>query len=253
MAKARSPRYPAISLPEAIEKVTAVYKKDFRNKIPKNLVAEHMGFGGLHGASLAVISAVSKYGLLDGGRDSMWVTPLAVDIIERERDDPERMNAIQTAAATPELFRELDQEFPEKASDSALRSFLVTKRDFLPDAAVKLIRSYRETKELVDADCDAHDFPSPRMEASPSSVVVEPAPAQLTVKGNAPTVIVNGGEREWLRGPLSRGTSYRLVVHGDMGPKELGKLIKLLKAQQAVLEDDEEDESVTDLEAHDEI
>jgi hypothetical protein len=50
-------------------------------------------------------------------------------------------------------------------------------------------------------------------------------------------------EREWLRGPLSRDVSYRLVVSGELGPKEIGKLIKLLKAQQAVLTDEDGEES----------
>jgi len=54
------------------------------------------------------------------------------------------------------------------------------------------------------------------------------------------------GEREWLRGPLSRETSYRLIVTGDLGPKEIGKLIKLLKAQQSVLSDEDEDEDAED-------
>jgi hypothetical protein len=40
--------------------------------------------------------------------------------------------------------------------------------------------------------------------------------------------------------PLSKEVSYRLVVAGDLGPKEIGKLIKLLKAQQAVLSDDDD-------------
>lgn len=48
------------------------------------------------------------------------------------------------------------------------------------------------------------------------------------------------GEREWLRGPLSKTTNYRLVISGDMGPKEIAKLIKLLEAQKAVLDDDDE-------------
>lgn len=48
-------------------------------------------------------------------------------------------------------------------------------------------------------------------------------------------------EREWLRGPLSRQTSYRLIVSGDVGATELGKLIKLLEAQKEVLADDKDD------------
>jgi hypothetical protein len=54
-----------------------------------------------------------------------------------------------------------------------------------------------------------------------------------------PSAAVAKGEREWLRGPLSKGTSYRLIVSGDLGPKEIGKLIKLLEAQKEVLADDD--------------
>ena len=53
-------------------------------------------------------------------------------------------------------------------------------------------------------------------------------------------------EREWLRGLLSKETSYRLIVAGDIGPNEIGKLIKLLKAQQEALSDGEEEEEESD-------
>jgi len=46
------------------------------------------------------------------------------------------------------------------------------------------------------------------------------------------------GGKEWLRGPLSKTTGYRLLVSGEVGPREIGKLIKLLEAQKMVLEDD---------------
>lgn len=52
---------------------------------------------------------------------------------------------------------------------------------------------------------------------------------------------ISQGEREWLRGPLSKAASYRLIVNGDLGPKELGKLITLLQAQKDVLSDDGEE------------
>lgn len=48
------------------------------------------------------------------------------------------------------------------------------------------------------------------------------------------------GEKEWLRGPLSKSTSYRLIVSGDVGPKEIGKLIKVLEAQKLVFEDEDD-------------
>ncbi len=50
------------------------------------------------------------------------------------------------------------------------------------------------------------------------------------------------GEAEWMRNQLGGDTKVRLLVTGDMGPKQIGKLIKLLKAQQAVLSDDDDEE-----------
>lgn len=50
----------------------------------------------------------------------------------------------------------------------------------------------------------------------------------------------SSAEREWLRGPLSKDTSYRLFVSGDLGAKEIQKLIKVLEVQRLVLGDDEE-------------
>lgn len=46
------------------------------------------------------------------------------------------------------------------------------------------------------------------------------------------------GETEWMRNQLSQETNVRLLVKGDIGPKEIGKLIKLLEAQKSILEDD---------------
>ena len=70
-----------------------------------------------------------------------------------------------------------------------------------------------------------------------------PAPAKtppkLALPGQVFETPITAGEKEWLRGPLSKATSYRLIVNGEVGPKEIGKLIKLLEAQKLVLDDDE--------------
>lgn len=46
------------------------------------------------------------------------------------------------------------------------------------------------------------------------------------------------GEVEWIRSRLGADTNVRLLVKGEMGPKEIGKLIRLLEAQKLVLEED---------------
>jgi hypothetical protein len=149
MAKARSPGYPAIGLKEAIEKVRAVYEQDYQNGISRAVAAEHMGYASLNGKSLGVLSALIKYGLLEGRGDDTRVSDLAVRIIAHEPGEPERAAAIRAAATRPELFGELDSRFKDgKASDQAIRSYLMTQK-FIPAAADAAIRSYRETKQLA--------------------------------------------------------------------------------------------------------
>jgi hypothetical protein len=55
---------------------------------------------------------------------------------------------------------------------------------------------------------------------------------------STPSIPTGPKEHEWLRGPLSRDASYRILVSGDIGPKEIGKLITLLEAQKSVLSED---------------
>lgn len=245
----RSPRYPIIGLREALEKAQAVYKADNRNKIPKHLVAGHMGYSGLNGASLGIISAVTKYGLLEGGRDAMWITPRAVDIFEREPNDPDRAAALVAAADEPELFRALKEAFPEKASDAALRSFLITKREFLPQSAERLVRAYRETRELVDAECGSYSSPSQEDYAVQTAHAPSPRPATappppMPPVGDAPP---RAGERELVTGMLSKGSSFRLVVSGAVGVKEIERLIRKLELDKEILADTGEDDDLNAL------
>lgn len=156
MARARSPEYPAVSLKEAIDRVKMVYDKDYQNPLAKAVIAEHMGYKSLSGASLPMISALTKYGLLEGRGADTRVSDLAVTIIAHPVGTPERMEALKAAASMPELFAELDTKFQNgNASDQAIRSYLLTSK-FIPGAADAAIRAYRDTKQLVEAEAGAY-------------------------------------------------------------------------------------------------
>ena len=157
MARARSPEYPAISLKEAVERVKMIYDNDYQNRVPKAVIAEHMGYKGLSGASLPVISALAKFGLLEGRGDETRVSDLAVAIIAHEPGAPERMAALVEAAKNADLFAELDIRFPDgKASDQAIRSYLLTNK-FIPSAADAAIRAYRDTKQFVEGESKGYN------------------------------------------------------------------------------------------------
>jgi hypothetical protein len=164
MARSRSPEYPAIGLLEAIERVEAVYNSGvYRTPLTRQSLAEHMGYKSLSGASLPVLSALAKYGLIEGRGDDNRISELAVSIIAHPPGSSERAKAIREAAGKPELFAQLDQRTNDgKTTDQAIRSYLLT-RGFIPPAADAAIRAYRETKELVKGEFQGYQ--SPELEA----------------------------------------------------------------------------------------
>lgn len=200
MAKARSPSYPAIGLKEAIEKVQLVYDKDYQNELPKKVVAEHMGYKGLSGASLPILAALRKYGLLEGRGDDTRVSDLALAIIAHDHGTDERIAAIKTAASNPTLFSDLDHKFQGgKASDTAIRSYLLTQK-FIPEAADAAIRAYRETKQLVEAEWRGY----PSAEIEPEEPLMDQQPRE--------------SRREQLRQPLPFQPREQKIVTEDRAP-----------------------------------
>ncbi|MFG1373751.1 hypothetical protein V5F32_16370 [Xanthobacter oligotrophicus] len=253
MAKARSPSYPAISLKEAIERVRGVYEKDYQNPIPRTVAADHMGYQSLNGKSLGVLSALLKYGLLEGRGDDTRVSDLAVRILAYGSGEPERIDALQVAASKPELFADIEARFKDgRASDQAIRSYLLTQK-FIPAAADAAIRAYKETKQFVldesdgyprvftggSAEVDEHQsvlspaLPSPpRLDSVQSQAIAAHAFDDLSATDLNHFRIVDQGAAIHVRGYVDR--------------KGLDKLIKRLVAYKAVLDAnaDDDDEAV---------
>lgn len=161
MAKTRSPGYPAIGLKEAIAKAKLVYDKDYQNRVPKAVMASHMGYKSLSGASLPVIAALNQFGLTEGRGDETRVSDVALHLIFGIPGSSERLQAVRDAALGPDLFSELHRRFPEgKASDAAIRSYLLTQK-FIPSAADTAIRSYRETIDLLNEEENSYNDRNP--------------------------------------------------------------------------------------------
>ena len=197
MVKVRSPSYPSISLKEALEKAEAVYRNDYQNAVPRSVAASHMGYASLNGKSLGVLSALLKFGLLEGRGDNTRVSDMALQIIAHPRGSAERAAAVREAASRPELFAELDARYPGGAgSDAAIRSYLLTQK-FIPPAADSALRSYRETKALVDDECKEYGDGPPatggrNLEAMPLTSAPSQIESTVLRTGAAPLM---GGRR----------------------------------------------------------
>jgi hypothetical protein len=173
MARVRSPNYPNISLPEAIDRVRKVYDKEHTHKAPPEVIAKALGYNGLNGASMSVISALKKYGLLEEVGKEIKVSVDALTILVDPVDSRERQEAIVKAAFLPALFVDLREQYGSVVpSDENMRAFLL-KKGFAQSAVDIPIRSYRETIAYVTENSTRYNV-APESDIEEVQVASEP-------------------------------------------------------------------------------
>ncbi len=151
-SRTRSPNYPSIGLREALGRLKMIYEEQQQYPATREIIARLLGYGSLNGASASVVSALSKYGLLEGHGDNLRVSSLGQDLVLHRKGDPEYDQALRTVAFMPAFFRDLRDQYPQGLpSEHSLRATLV-KRGFNPKAVDGAIRTYRETVELLNEE-----------------------------------------------------------------------------------------------------
>jgi hypothetical protein len=147
----RSPNYPAIGLPEAVDRVGRLYAADRKAGAPLETALKHMGFSGRHGKSMMVVSALKKYGLVEDVAGRIVPTQRAVEILVLPKDDPRRLQALREAALSPEINRELFDKFQDDGfpSDETLASELVAYRGFNPAVVENFVRDFKTTIDFA--------------------------------------------------------------------------------------------------------
>ncbi len=228
MARIRSPNYPAFSLPTAIDRARAIHAAEGKNSASREAMAKHIGFGSLNGASASALSAIAKYGLIEGANDGeARLTELAMRILYPHSEEEKRA-ALEEAAFKPVLFLEIHEKWPDRApSDESLRSFLVRK-GFSQGALDQVIQFYRETIEVASTTRPVHDSPPvhatkeahmPSMQITPTPVRESPPSVPL---GTKPFTVA-------FDGTVLTGTIALRTV------RDIDRLIKVLTAQKAAI------------------
>jgi hypothetical protein len=178
MTKGRSPNYPQLTLEDAIARIRPLYEAAHTYTTDKQVIAENLGYNGLHGSSLTVIGALRRYNLLEPAGEGMKVSDDAVTLLELPVGDPQHMAALERAAFAPRLFAQMHAEFGTNLpNDVTLRHYLI-KQGFLPKAADEVIRVYRANLELVTAGIDAYNPPMQRS-VQPNAPTQAPIPQSI--------------------------------------------------------------------------
>lgn len=228
MTRVRSPNYPAIGLPEAIDRLKQFFGKAQRRLVSREQAAEAMGYDGLHGGSLGTLSALLKFGLLVKQNGQVLVSERGMAIVAPQ-DEKERRVAIESAAFAFPLFEEVRERFlGDIPSDDKLRSFLLRK-NFSSSALEKVCRSYRETMELVLEVPGGYDTARPQ-ESAETDMAHEIGTAESAHPARTPP-----------SGTL--GVPFRVSLEGDAievsgrltTPEEVEKLVKILELSKVII------------------
>ena len=155
MSRTKSPRYPNYPLSEAINNVDKVFDADRTVPLPREVIAKHLGYSGISGASDSKIATIVQYGLLERtGKAEMKVSQLAVDILLPE-NEAQKQAAINRAALKPPLFAEIWNHFEERIpTDVALRTYLL-RRGFNDRAIDPIMKSFAPTMEMMKQSKDS--------------------------------------------------------------------------------------------------
>jgi hypothetical protein len=151
--KKRSPNFPAISLPDAIIKTKILYDVDGRSGTPRQTAFKHLGYKGGHGASITVLSAMKKYGLIREENNRILLTKDA-EFILLSSDELKKIEIVRKCALTPEIYSKLWEQYSDTGlpSDNSLKDVLLFDHDFNEKSVNGFIRDFKATIDFAQLE-----------------------------------------------------------------------------------------------------
>ncbi len=234
----RSPAYPAISLRKALERAREFYAVQRQHSAPVEAAVGVWEFAAKSSGGTQTISALKQYGLMSesekGESRQVQLSDLALRIIRDERDpSPERDAATRKAALLPKIHAEMWAKWGVNLPvDATVRFFLIQDKKYNEASVADLIATYKDTIAFAKlSDSDKVRPAEGESEEEERAEVKRPVEAAPPPKGAK----LMEGERELTTGLLSKTASFRLIVSGDVGVKEIERLIAKLKLDKEIL------------------
>lgn len=148
----RSPKYPRLSLENAVARARSIYEQAGKASIAADTVAKVLGYtNAMNGKAQAIFSTLGQYGLLlrERKEGKFSVSPLTIKILHPVNEE-QRLEALRTAALSPSIFSEIYAEF-SACSEAVLSSHLVQK-GFTPEGASTAAAVYKANAIMAKLD-----------------------------------------------------------------------------------------------------
>jgi len=210
LEKQRSPKYPIISLKNALEKAQKIWDKAARHEVPIQSLADYWEISKTSSSLIGYSAALVKYGLLEylsgQGRDKqVRLTQLAIEAINHPVGSKERESALKKAALNPEIYKEIWEKYQgQLPDDSVIKPYLLIQKHFNNSYVNGFLADFRESISVANLDSSDISSIRPLSEASVVTTTSQPNSNLNIVKSSDSTVI-----RE-LPIPLDGGLSARI-------------------------------------------
>ena len=238
----RSPNYPFISLPKAVERARALYQADARHTVRFEVAAKHWGYAAKSSGAKQTVGALRYFGLISletqGATRAIKLTDRALRILLDKRDG-ERRKALQEAALSPKLYADLWSIWGATTpSDDNAISHLTFELAFNPISAPAALAAYKETMSFAGLTASAmvsdDEEDKPAIDEQEQEDMDDHAtePIQTGQKRSAAVtqLPVLRGESEHFRLMLAGGRVARVLFQGDPPTQaEIKKLIANLE------------------------
>lgn len=146
----RSPSYPSSGLNEAIGHVRKIEAQYRLSPVDRVDAAKLIGYSGISGPSAQALSALAHYGLVErAGKGEMRVTALAQAILH-PNNDGEKRDSLRRAAFEPDLFRELQERWPNIVPPEEGIITYLNRQGFNQTATKPAARAYLQTLAFLE-------------------------------------------------------------------------------------------------------
>lgn len=255
----RSPSYPSISLPTAVEKAKVIMDKEGQHLTAIDVAAKHFKYKAVGGGINQLIAALSYFGLIQvegmKERRKIKVTEDAYRIIMDTREvSSERDQLLRELALKPALYKEIyDKWLGDFPSDESLKHYLVVERKFNPNNVNEFMKDLKESfqfAKLYDTDILSKEEKSKTEGESDSGGKEKkslpdnggekpneekpPKKDEITPPKPPSRYEKNMNEREIANYPVGENSTIRLIASGDITLQSIETLIDNLQIYKKV-------------------
>ena len=253
----RSPAFPYVGLRKAVDYSEMLLRQAQRHPVRLMDAASAWGLKPKSSSTLRIAAALNAFGLTEESGSGLTrrvaVSEDARRIIEDTRSGVREL-LLQEAALKPAMISQYFQKWGTRRPDDQFAlSELKFESNFTDEGANKFLRIFDETikfanlithhpenSESLGENIYAHDdVPSASKVTYEIADLLGEDPTQSDVRQTAPVHSLKSDERELMSGMLSKKSTFKLIVSGIIGPRELDKLIAKIQIDKDILLDDE--------------